>query len=91
MTKFTIFAAGVEAEFFMKDHIISHETLKGRISSTTPALCLAMCTEFNRSLASYGDSGEKDIVDFVQEALFEAITRELFGKDNAPLNKVRNA
>lgn len=82
------YIAGVSGEDFFKYHMTCHESLKGRFSSTTATLCPVMCKEFYSSFSSYEQTGEKEMYDFVQEAMFEAITRELFGRDNVPKDKV---
>lgn len=82
------YAAGLPSDEFMKYHMTCHEKLKGHFASSTAVLCPAMCSEFHSSLFSYGETGQKLMYDFVQEAMFEAITKELFGRDNMPKNKV---
>ena len=80
--------AGVSIQEFSKYHVTVNEALKGRLSSTTAVLCPAMCREFHSSLCSHGYSGEKELMDFVQETMFASITRELFGRDTMPKKKV---
>ncbi len=83
------YTAGITSDAFYKYHMTGHEAMKGGISSTTSALCPVMCEEFRSSLDSNDDSGERQLMNFVQEAMFQAVTRELFGRDNVPKNKVR--
>ena len=80
--------AGVQGDVFFKYHWACHKALKGHFSSTTAVLCPIMSSEFFSSLNAHGEGGEKEMYDFVQEAMFEAVTKELFGRDNVPKNKV---
>lgn len=74
---------------FSAHHTPLHDALKGRLSATTSHLCHALSQEFHACLSSYGDSGEMQLMDFVRDAMFEAVVRQLFGKDNVPTKKVR--
>lgn len=87
-THYYVTIAGITGADFFKCHMACHESLKGCFTSKAAPLCPVMCTEFHLSLSSYGESGEKEMYDFVQEAMFESVTRELFGRDNVPKDKV---
>ena len=51
-------------------------------------MCPILSTEFHNSFSCHGDSGEMELMDFVRDPMFEAVVRQLFGKDNVPDNTV---
>lgn len=81
-------AAGISPQSFASHHTTIHDSLKGRLSASTGLLCPALCKEFYQYLGSYGDCGEKDLMEFVRDVMFDCVVRQLFGQDNAPTSKV---
>ena len=51
-------------------------------------MCPVLSEEFHTSLLSHGEQGEIDLMDFVRNAMFEAVVKQLFGHDNVPQEKV---
>ncbi len=82
------YTAGITPSSFSCHHTTIHDSLKGRLSSTTAPLCHALSAEFATCLSCYGNGGEMELMDFVRDAMFEAVVRQLFGADNMPREKV---
>ena len=81
-------AAGISPSSFSTHHTTIHDSLKGRLSSTTATLCHALSAEFYSSLGCHGDAGEMELMDFVRDAMFKSVVRQLFGTENVPAEKV---
>ena len=81
---------GLSQKSFFKYHTAIHDTIKGCLVPTfVSRLCPVLSQEFYRCLSFYGDQGEMDLMDFVRDAMFEAVVKQLFGKDNVPQTRVR--
>ncbi len=81
--------AGVPAQSFFKHHSAIHDTIKGQlIPSYLTSMCPSLSAEFNNSLSCHGNSGEAELMDFVRDPMFEAVVRQLFGKENVPSTRV---
>jgi hypothetical protein len=81
-------AAGISPTSFSAHHTTIHDSLKGRLSSSTGPLCHALSAEFHSTLGYHGDAGEIELMDFVRDAMFESVVRQLFGARNVPTGKV---
>lgn len=82
-------AAGLSSSSFFKHHSAIHDTIKGRlVPSYLTKMCPILSQEFYTSLLDHGRQGEMDLMDFVRDAMFEAVVRQLFGHDNVPREKV---
>ncbi|XP_064397824.1 24-hydroxycholesterol 7-alpha-hydroxylase-like [Halichondria panicea] len=85
---FTMRAAGVPAQSFFKHHSAIHDTIKGQlIPSYLTSMCPSLSAELNNSLSCHGNSGEAELMDFVRDPMFEAVVRQLFGKENVPATR----
>ena len=51
-------------------------------------MCPILSAEFNNSLSCHGNNGEVDLMDFVRDPMFEAVVKQLFGRNNVPEKKV---
>ena len=81
--------AGVPAQSFFKHHSAIHDTIKGQlIPSYLTSMCPSLSAELNNSLSCHGNSGEAELMDFVRDPMFEAVVRQLFGKENVPSTRV---
>ncbi len=81
--------AGVPAQSFFKHHSAIHDTIKGQlIPSYLTSMCPTLSAELNNSLGCHGNSGEMELMDFVRDPMFEAVVRQLFGKENVPFTRV---
>ena len=66
-----------------------HDTIKGRlVPSYLATMCPVLSREFHTSLLSHGGQGEMELMDFVRDAMFEAVVKQLFGHENVPQDKV---
>ncbi len=83
-----VYTAGISPASFSAHHTAIHDALKGRLSAMTGTLCHALSAEFNSSLGCHGDAGEMELMDFVRDAMFESVVRQLFGRENVPTGKV---
>lgn len=88
-TPHLLHAAGLSSSSFYKHHSAIHDTIKGRLVPTyLTKMCPILSQEFYTSLLAHGREGEMDLMDFVRDAMFEAVVRQLFGHDNVPQEKV---
>ena len=84
-----VHAAGLSSSSFYKHHSAIHDTIKGRlVPSYLTNMCPILSQEFYTSLLAHGQQGEMDLMDFVRDAMFEAVVKQLFGHDNVPQEKV---
>ena len=84
-----VHAAGLSSSSFYEHHSAIHDTIKGRlIPSYLMKMCPVLSQEFYTSLLAHGRQGEMDLMDFVRDAMFEAVVKQLFGHDNVPQEKV---
>ena len=80
--------AGLSSESFYKHHSAIHDTIKGRlIPNYITKLCPILSEGFQKSLSSHGNEGEMELMDFVRDPMFEAVVRQLFGRENVPKSK----
>lgn len=79
--------AGIKPSSFSRHHTDIHDSLKGRLSSSTATLCHALSNHFHHTLCSYGDAGEMQLMHFVRDAMFQSVVTQLFGEDNVPVKK----
>ena len=81
--------AGLSSKSFFKYHSAIHDTIKGRlVPNYITKLCPILSQEFYRSLCYHGEEGEMDLMDFIRDAMFESVVRQLFGEDNVPQTRV---
>ena len=82
-------AAGLSSKSFFKYHSAIHDTIKGRlVPNYLTTLCPILSQEFYRSLCYHGEQGEMDLMDFIRDAMFESVVRQLFGEENVPQTRV---